>query len=117
MHRRAKGNAPHQFGDVVSAHRDPVGLDTRHGGGPYGLFVGLAHETLSFHSLENFNYRSRQFTKCIDYGCTGFTQRFNLTGVRSSATFNNRSGVTEPRAFARSLAADVCDHRFGDLLI
>ena len=37
--------------------------------------------------------------------------------MRASATFNDRSRVTEARAFACSLPADVRDHRFGDFSI
>ena len=44
---------------------------------------------MSFHSLENFDYRARQFTKRIDHGGAGLTQRLHFAGVRASTTFNN----------------------------
>ena len=117
MHGGAKGHASHEFGDVVSAHRDSVGLNARDRRIPNSIFVGFTHKTLSFHSLENFNHRIRQFTKRIDDRGAGFTQRFHFAGVRATTTFNNCSGVTKARAFARRLAADVCDHRLGDFPI
>src|SRR5437667_12881092 len=68
-------------------------------------------QTLSFHSLENFNHSTRQFTKRIDHGGAGLAQRLHFAGVRATTTFNNRARVTEACAFTRRLAADVCDHR------
>ena len=74
-------------------------------------------ETLSFHSLENFNHRTRQFAKGIHHSRAGLTQRLHFTGMRPATAFNNRTRVTEARAFARGLAADVGDHRLGHFSI
>ena len=43
MHCGAEGGAPHEIGDVVSAHRDSVGLDARYRGIPHGILVGFTH--------------------------------------------------------------------------
>src|SRR5882724_12407731 len=117
MHRGAKGRAPHEIGDVVSADRDPVGLDACYRGIPDGVLVGFAHKTLSFHSLENFNHGTRQFTERINYRRARLAQRLHFASVCPSPAFDNCSRVTETRAFARRLAADVCDYWLGDLSI
>src|SRR4029077_882436 len=114
MHRRAKRYAPHEFSDVVSAYRDSVRLNPRYSGIPHSIFISFTHKTLSFHSPENFYYRTRQFTKRIDHGRAGLTQRFHFAGVRAAAAFNDCTRMTEARAFTRRLAADVCDHRLRD---
>src|SRR5205823_11963566 len=107
----------HQLDDVVSAHRYSVWLDPRDGGIPHCVLVGFTHKTLSFHLLENFNYRPRQFAKCIDHGGAGLAQRLHFAGVRTASTFNDRARVTEASAFARRLPANVCDHWLGDFSI
>src|SRR4029077_1670429 len=117
MYRRAKGDAPHEFSDVVSAYRDSVRLNPRYGGIPHGIFIGFTHKTLSFYLLENLNHRTRQFTKRIDHGGAGLTQRLHLAGVRASTAFNDRARVTEARPFARRFPADVRDHRLSDISI
>src|SRR5437762_3427934 len=113
----AKRDVSHQLGDVVSAHRYSVGLDPRDGGIPHCVLVGFTHKTLSFHLLENFNYRTRQFAKCVDHGGAGVAQRLYLASMGAASTFNNRASVTEPRAFACRLTADVCDYRLRDFSI
>ena len=62
MDRGAKGHAPHQFSNIVSAHCDSIGLDACYGCVPQGIFIGFAHQALSFHLLENFRDGTRQFT-------------------------------------------------------
>ena len=37
--------------------------------------------------------------------------------MRAAAAFDNRTGVTEPRTFARGFAANIGNHRFGDFSI
>ena len=37
--------------------------------------------------------------------------------MRAATAFNDRARMAKPRAFARSLAADVSDHRLGDFPI
>ncbi len=37
--------------------------------------------------------------------------------MRAAPAFNDRSGVTESRSFARRFAADICDDRFGHFSI
>ncbi len=37
--------------------------------------------------------------------------------MRAASALDDRPRVTEARAFARGLAADVCDHRLGDFSI
>src|ERR1700676_392085 len=103
MHRGAKGRAPHKIGDVVSPRGDTARLNPRYSRIPHGVFISFTHETLSFHSLENFYYRTRQFTKRIDHGGTRLTQRLHFAGVRASTAFNDRSRVTEARALAGRL--------------
>src|SRR5207245_9060948 len=77
--------------------------------------VRFAHETLSFCLRENIDNRVRQFPKGIDYSGTSFAQGLHFTGVRAAAALDDRSRVTESCAFARSLAADISDHRLVDL--
>src|SRR5437899_10120288 len=117
MDRRAKRHAAHQLGNIVSAHRYSVGFNARDRSVPDGILVGVTHQTLSFHSFQNFNYRTWQFTERIDHTRAGLTQCFHFTGMRAATTFNNRSRVTEARAFARSFATDVGDERLGYLSI
>src|SRR5207237_1621338 len=105
MHRGAKGDALTEIGDVVSTHRDAVRLNPRYSGIPHGIFIGFTHKTLSFHSLENFYHRPRQFTKRIDYGGAGLPQLLHFAGVPASTTFNNCAGVAKARAFACRFAA------------
>src|SRR5947207_11898658 len=107
----------HQLDDVVSAHRYSVWLDPRDGGIPHCVLVGFTHKTLSFHLLENFNHRPRQFAKCIDHGGAGLAQRFHFASMGAASTFNDRASMTEPRAFPRRLPANVCDHLLCDFLL
>src|SRR5947208_17179249 len=95
----------HQLGDVVSAHRYSVWLDARDAGIPHYVLVGFTHKTVSFRLLENFNYRARQFAECIDHCGAGVAQRLYFASMGAASTFNDRASVTEPRAFARRLAA------------
>ena len=103
----------HQLGDVVSADGDSIRFDAGDPCIPHRVLVSLAHQTLTFHSFQDLNNRSRQFTKCIDYSGAGLPQRCNLSGVRAAATFNDRTGVTESRSFAGRFAANVCDDGLG----
>src|SRR5437764_902438 len=66
MDGRTKRDAPHQVGDIVTAHHDSIGFDARDCCIPHRVLVSLAHQTLTFHSFQDLNNRSRQFTKCID---------------------------------------------------
>ena len=114
INRRTKRNAPHQFGDIIAAHRYFVGLHACDGGIPYCLFVGFTHETFSFHFSKNLHDRIWQFTKGIDYRAAGFAQSFYFPGMRAAAALDDGAGMAETSAFARSLAANVSDHRLGD---
>ena len=92
-----------------------IWLNARHRSIPHRILIGFTHKALSFHLLKNFNHRTWQFTKCIDHGRAGLTQRFHFAGVRATSAFNNRACMTEARAFARRFAANICDHRFGNV--
>jgi len=52
---------------------------------PDGLFIGFTHKTLSFHSLENFNDRVRQFTKCLSTVAPTSAQRFHFARMGTSS--------------------------------
>ena len=108
---------PHKVRDVVSAYRHFVCLDACDGGIPHRAFIGFTHQTFPCYFFENLHDRNRQFTERIDHGGAGFAQRFHFARMRAATAFNDHARMAKPRAFARSLAADVSDHRLGDFPI
>jgi len=107
-----------RFSDVVAADRNPVRLNPRHRGIPDGVPVGLAHQTFPIVSFENIGQRrSATRQRASTTVAPASRSSFTLPACVPFAALDDRTRVTEARAFTRRFATDVGDHWLGHFSI